>query len=465
MNERDLLARLGRGDWKIVSRRPEMHKVRKVDDTTGELVTTDEPTGNIIWVISDGKGNDDTLTVSSVPVPQGEDTSGAPSWEVVKPPAKDLPKGTEAKVKPTPASDLEIIKDPTTGRPIKYRDPSTGTVIDLPDVKDASRPQIINGQRGEILSWDGTSLKVLRAGDPKEAKDRQTKLIDKGDGSKVLVDADTGDTIKEFPRGTVYESVKGVGYVAFHPDGSHEVILPEKKDPTYTGGINDPTHIRTEGGERTAVPNPAYTPEGAMALQNYYDSVAKVQGMVQNGQMSPAEADAYAGALRENLNASLQGDKLTPFDLAKQKDEETRSRATQGREILNSRLTAGNTMLGTLMDALKPTGSNFDFRTIDPLKMARDATEEAGGGKEITEMAKALVMALKNPAAAGQPMGLPPPAAPGAATGGAPQLVGPAMQPEVVAALNAASAHPPQPEAAAPPQGTNPWELARWFGG
>lgn len=94
-----------------------------------------------------------------------------------------LPSGastTATTPKPTPASQLEIINDPTTGKPIKYRDPATGTVIDLPDGATATKPTIVQGTGGAIYSWDGTKLTLQQAGDAKPTEGATRRNVQNG---------------------------------------------------------------------------------------------------------------------------------------------------------------------------------------------------------------------------------------------------------------------------------------------
>jgi len=71
---------------------------------------------------------------------------------------------------PTPADQLEPIKDPNTGKVVKLRDPATGTIIDLPDGASSTKPSIVNGAGGAIYSWDGTNLVLKQAGTAPDVK-------------------------------------------------------------------------------------------------------------------------------------------------------------------------------------------------------------------------------------------------------------------------------------------------------
>jgi hypothetical protein len=101
-----ILASLGRNGWNVISAVPEMVKVAADSNAlpgSPAAVAHSEPSGNETWVISDGKGHNQELTVkppaavgSSVDWPT--DSSGNPTvpagagntYQVVKPPA-DLP--------------------------------------------------------------------------------------------------------------------------------------------------------------------------------------------------------------------------------------------------------------------------------------------------------------------------------------------------------------------------------------
>jgi hypothetical protein len=91
----------------------------------------------------------------------------------------------------TPADQLEIINDPTTHKPIKLRDPKTGTVIDLPDAT-SSKPSIVQGAGGAIYSWDGTNLVLKQAGTAPEVKPKEGDTRPNVQGGYAITEKFTG---------------------------------------------------------------------------------------------------------------------------------------------------------------------------------------------------------------------------------------------------------------------------------
>ena len=114
------LDKVGRGGWNVIGREPDTDPVSTVDENN-RTVTTQKPNGNIKWVITDGKGHNQTMTVAgSIPAANAD--------SVVKPPA-DLPKDSATA---TPASGLErldaggkaIPAGDTTTKVVYLRDPA-----------------------------------------------------------------------------------------------------------------------------------------------------------------------------------------------------------------------------------------------------------------------------------------------------------------------------------------------------
>jgi hypothetical protein len=213
-----LLASLGRSGWSVLSKQPSTEYTSGT--YPGERIPK-YPEGSEQWVITDGKGHNQTMVVKpSAPYPgpysstTNDPGSYNPNPTVIDPP-KDLAQSSSAPqgwtdtqwytntdgsktlygrdpktglfgqvpgmptqaagpgaTKPTPADKLEIVNDPTTGKPIKYRDPATGTVIDLPDATP-QKSVLVDGQRGAKYSWDGTTLKEVLAGEAADVKPQE----------------------------------------------------------------------------------------------------------------------------------------------------------------------------------------------------------------------------------------------------------------------------------------------------
>jgi hypothetical protein len=111
----------------------------------------------------------------------------------------------------TPIQDFEIVRDPTTGRPIKLRDPNNPTfLIDLPNSATADKPTL-HSYAGGLYSWDGTNLNEVR---PPTAQEPTTRTVgdrliqyDPVKGWQEVYRAPPDErtpTTKEF-KGTVYQ--------------------------------------------------------------------------------------------------------------------------------------------------------------------------------------------------------------------------------------------------------------------
>lgn len=68
---------------------------------------------------------------------------------------------------PTPIDKWETVYDPTTKKPIKLRDPATGTTIDLPDPKDAATPKYVT-VNGRVYKETPAGLELVIDKDPEK---------------------------------------------------------------------------------------------------------------------------------------------------------------------------------------------------------------------------------------------------------------------------------------------------------
>ena len=216
------LDKVGRGGWNVIGRTPETENVSTVDENN-RSVTTQRPTGNIVWTITDGKGHNQQMTVAgSIPAANAD--------SVVKPPA-DLPKESttatpaaglerlDANLQPIPAGSSTptvYVRDPAApagtppfkveGDATALGDPTTWTPIKNP-----------NDPNEVIGLFDPQSKKVAASvSAPPNAKPSgvYTNLIDPNDpaGKRVIGMVDTGD--------------KSVHSVATAPDNTQIVATP-----------------------------------------------------------------------------------------------------------------------------------------------------------------------------------------------------------------------------------------------
>src|SRR5262245_32863151 len=110
----------------------------------------------------------------------------------------------------TPIDQFEIIRDPTTQRPIKLRDPNNPTfLIDLPNDASADKPTL-HSYGGGLYSWDGTNLREVKPPTAQEPVVRtvgnQLLQYDPVKGWQVAwTAADTAAPTTKEVKGTVYQ--------------------------------------------------------------------------------------------------------------------------------------------------------------------------------------------------------------------------------------------------------------------
>jgi len=154
--------------------------------------------------------------------------------------------------------------------------------------------------------------------------------------------------------------------------------------------------MNPQTGQVTGQENPAYQSAQAQLLQNQYDAIDQVRGLMERGQMSPAEAESYMGSLRAQTQAALRG--ATPFQEQQERARMDESRAGIGRDILNNRLAYGTNLATSLTSGLFNAAQNFtqpfDFSKIDPFALATGFVNQLGGGEQVGATSSALINAL-----------------------------------------------------------------------
>ena len=223
-DDQTYLDKVGRGGWTVIGREPETKSVSSRDENN-QVVTTEQPTGNIVWTISDGQGHNQQMTVAgSIPAANAD--------SVVKPPA-DLPANTQAGSPVTQWDRLD-----KNGAVIPPGDTTTPAVaIRDPKAPAGSQPYTLQGgsELGDPSTWtpirrdptDPTS-EVVGLYDPQSKKVAAsvsappnakptgvyTNIIDPNDptGKRVIGMVDTGD--------------KSVHQVATAPDNNQIVTTP-----------------------------------------------------------------------------------------------------------------------------------------------------------------------------------------------------------------------------------------------
>lgn len=260
-----------------------------VTTPSGGTVTLPRPTAPQGWTEVQGIRNADGTTTY-----YGRDPGDGQFKKV-----PGLPNGAatpSTTAKPTPADQLEQIKDPTTGKVVKLRDPSTGTVIDLPDGATATKPSVVQGQNGAMYSWDGSTLKSLLPANPDAplTKEFNGTLFQWNPKTQHW---DTAIAGAEKPtKGEKQAAIVDGYHVTQTYNGSEWVTtdVGEKATPatptTVSAPANQPYLVQDTGGKISQTPNPNYQPT---------DTAARVQQLQQ-----------LAQAKRDELNtAVLNGSK------------------------------------------------------------------------------------------------------------------------------------------------------------
>lgn len=151
-----------------------------------------------------------------------------------------------------------------------------------------------------------------------------------------------------------------------------------------------------EPGPVYGVRNPAYTPAGLQAIQNEYDTIDTIKGMMEKGQMSPGEADQYMNAIREQTAAAMRG--TTPFQEAQQRQRYAAEAGGIGRDLLMNRVAQGTSLSSSLAQGLLSAAPQltrpFNFQGFDPLAMAREQVTALGGGQDVYDTAARLIQGL-----------------------------------------------------------------------
>lgn len=364
-----VLQQLNRPGWKVTGQRPETTSVQGPPDAYGQPSKVEQPTGNQVWVITGPGGQSDEIVVKpptapNVPYENPNDPGAKPGvasytivqgpkanvqqpsatagWTDVKgitnggvttyygrdpadgkfKPVPGLPTETAGKTTatPVPADQLQTINDPTTGKPIKLRDPSTGTVIDLPNDATVSKPQIVNGAGGALYSWDGTTLTLRQAGTPIEPKPAEGQTRQNVAGGYAVQEVYRGGnwvtdpSVAPKPYDPALAGKPKEGDLRPNTDNKGQAIqeifkggswVTDTSTPPRAFGNQAPTTLNTGTGPFIAQQNPT---TGAIAWQpnrNTTDVAARV------GQLQE-----LARAQRDTLQQAVQSGAKTPEQAA-----------------------------------------------------------------------------------------------------------------------------------------------------
>jgi hypothetical protein len=138
-----------------------------------------------------------------------------------------------------------------------------------------------------------------------------------------------------------------------------------------------------------------------VALQNHIALIDQVEKMVAAGQLKPEQASQYVATSEQNYQAALRGTTVA----AEQEAVKThvRERQTLGRQLLDDRVNAGMSLAAALTTSafgsgvMMPKGATS--LNYSPIAVAMETTDTLGGGPQVSDFAKSLLMETGMPGA------------------------------------------------------------------
>jgi hypothetical protein len=189
-------------------------------------------------------------------------------------------------------------------------------------------------------------------------------------------------------------------------------------------------------------------------VQNHFQLVRDLEQRLARGEITVEEANRFLEQSQRLTEAALRG--ATPFQIEQQQEAVRQARAELGRSILNQRLQTGASLAQALLSSALGAAEGILGRpdrpiTFDPLQAAIAFTQQLGGGQEVGDLARSLLLgALASQTEAAEPTALtlppppPPPPAPTPTTPGA-QGVGASSAPVTVPTPQPSVAPEPTP--------------------
>lgn len=131
-----------------------------------------------------------------------------------------------------------------------------------------------------------------------------------------------------------------------------------------------------------------------VALQNHLSLIDSVEKMVASGQLKPEQANQYVASSEQNYQAALLG--TTVAAEQERVREDKRARQKLGSDLLQQRLASGSNLAAALTssafgsDVMMPKGQKS--LGYSPLAVAMETTNAMGGGPEVSDFARRLLM-------------------------------------------------------------------------
>ncbi len=251
--------------------------------------------------------------------------------------------------------DTEVIRDPETGQRIGVR--VGGTLVRDPEPTDKT-PVVRQFPDGSLRQWNGQDWTVIGQAPAELAKPQFTSH-----------------------GGQLYR----VG-----PDGTLTVAIPQTPEEQQAARLA----IQKEQLQIAKL-RQGMVPPAQLLLQQQFESINQLQGMLERNEITPAEAETYMGQIKAQTQAALAG--TTIFQQQQAEREYEQARRSTGANLLNTRLTTGAGMAQSLLSgALGAYGKLYPGTgappMMDPLAMAQAFTMQMGGGQEVSDFAKSMLL-------------------------------------------------------------------------
>jgi hypothetical protein len=143
-----------------------------------------------------------------------------------------------------------------------------------------------------------------------------------------------------------------------------------------------------------------------LAQQQMAEAIGAIQRQIASGEIDPAEGERLIGLSRANIGAALAGTSPWQMEQAKtqqkqfdQTFQQQKAQQQQGlaRGLLGDQLSTGSNMAQGLLSGLggiygKILGSSAPPTNFNPLDMAKAFTYDMGGGQQMNDLAKNILM-------------------------------------------------------------------------
>ncbi len=132
-----------------------------------------------------------------------------------------------------------------------------------------------------------------------------------------------------------------------------------------------------------------------LAQQQMNEAIGSIQQQIASGQIDPAEGERLISVARANLSSSLQG--TTPWQMEQAKQQAKQQQTTLASNVLSDQLNVGSNMAQGLLSGAggifgKILQSSAPPTNFNPLDMAKGFVGEMGGGPEMSQLARSILM-------------------------------------------------------------------------